>query len=146
MAHSYRITRAAHLQALDDFRRFIRDHCADLAGIDADVLYDIQLAVDEACTNIIQHGYADMDPGSIILELEIDPNKITLALTDFGRSFEPDSAPVPDIEASIEERKPGGFGLFFIRQSVDRIDYRVTEDGNMMTLTKYLSTPDGGTT
>ena len=145
MAQTYRMTRAAYLQSLSDFRGFIRERCAGLPGMSPDVLYDIQLAVDEACANIITHGYADMDPGSIILDLDVSADKITVSLTDFGRSFEPDDTPVPDINAPLEEREPGGFGLFFIRQSMDRMDYRVTEDGNTMILTKYLAMPiEGG--
>ncbi len=144
MAEHFRLTRAAYLQSLGDFRRFISEHCAALPGITDGALYDIELAVDEACTNIIMHGYAEMDPGSIILDLDLEPSQVTISLTDFGHSFEPDSAPVPDVNASIEEREPGGFGLFFIRQSMDRMDYRVTEDGNKMVLTKYLSIPIGG--
>ena len=107
-------------------------------------LYDIQLAVDEACTNIIMHGYAGMDPGSVILDLEIDTNKIIISLTDFGHAFEPDSTPIPDVDAPIEERELGGFGLFFIRQSVDDVKYRTSEDGNTMTLIKNLAQPSGG--
>ena len=144
MAETYRMSRAAFLESLHDFREFLRRHCTTLPGMDADLLYDIQLAVDEACTNIITHGYAGMDAGSIILDLELDRDKVTVSITDFGRSFEPESAPVPDANASIEERELGGFGLFFIRQSVDRMDYRVTEDGNTMVLTKYLAAPIGG--
>ncbi len=144
MPETYRMTRAAHLESLDDFRRFLSQHCAPIPGVDANALYDIQLAVDEACTNIITHGYTDMDPGSIILDLELEADKITVSLTDFGHSFEPDSTPIPDVNASTEERELGGFGLFFIRQSVDRMDYHITEDGNTMVLTKYLSSPIGG--
>ncbi len=144
MAESYRLTRAAYLESLGDFREFVRARCASLSGMDAGQLYDLQLAVDEACTNIIMHGYAGMDPGSIILDLEVESGKITIALTDFGHSFEPDEAPVPDVGASLEEREPGGFGIFFIRQSVDRMEYQVTEDGNTMTLIKYLAVPTGG--
>jgi serine/threonine-protein kinase RsbW len=124
MTPPHRITRAAYLESLADFREFIREHCAALPGISDEILYDVQLAVDEACTNIISHGYADMDPGSIILDLEIHPEKLT--------------------DAPIEERELGGFGLFFIQQSVDEMEYHVTEDGNTMTLTKYLRKPDGG--
>ncbi len=144
MAYTYRITRAAYLQSLEDFRAFIREHCAQVPGISAELLYDIQLAVDEACTNIITHGYAGMNPGSIILDLDVAADKITVSLTDFGHSFEPDDTPVPDINASTEEHELGGFGLFFIRQSMDRMDYHVTEDGNTMILTKYLAMPIGG--
>jgi serine/threonine-protein kinase RsbW len=142
MTESHRLTRAAYLESLEDFRAFLRARCAGLPGVDNEVLYDLQLAVDEACTNIITHGYAAMNPGSIILEIDSEPGAITVSLTDFGHSFEPDNAPVPDVQAPLEERQAGGFGLFFIRQSVDRMDYRVTEDGNTMTFIKYL--PVGG--
>ena len=144
MLSTHRITRADYLDSLSDFREFIKGHCAGIPGVNEEVMYDVQLAVDEACTNIISHGYADLDPGSIILDLDIDPDKLMVTLTDFGQSFEPSSAPVPDVGAPIEERELGGFGLFFIQQSVDEMDYQVTEDGNKMTLTKYLSKPVGG--
>jgi serine/threonine-protein kinase RsbW len=144
MASTHRITLAAYLESLQAFRDFIREHCAGHPGVDAEILYDVQLAVDEACTNIITHGYQGMDPGSIILGLELDPDKLTVTLTDFGHSFEPRDAPVPDVNAPIEERQAGGYGIFLIRQSVDEIDYQITEDGNKMTLTKYLGKPAGG--
>ena len=144
MADNHRITRAAYLESLDDFREFIKARCGGFPGITDEVLYDVQLAVDEACTNIITHGYADMDPGSIILDLEFAPDKLIVTLTDFGHAFEPGSAATPDIDAPIEERELGGFGLFFIQQSMDHLDYQVTEDGNMMILTKYLNKQPGG--
>ena len=144
MADTHRITHAAYLESLDDFRGFLKEHCADHPGVTEEILYDLQLAVDEACTNIITHGYADMDPGSIILDLDLHPDQIVVTLTDFGHSFEPSSAPAPDVNAPIEERELGGFGLFFIQQSVDEMNYQVTEDGNKMILTKYLRDPDGG--
>jgi len=143
-ASTHRITRAAYLESLGDFREFIKEHCTAVPGVTEEILYDIQLAVDEACTNIITHGYAKMDPGSVILDLELETDKLTLTLTDFGHSFEPGNAPVPDLAASIEERELGGFGLFFINQSMDEVDYRVTEDGNTMILTKYLGNTSGG--
>lgn len=144
MPDCYRITRCAYLESLDDFRGFLKEHCSRLPNVDADLLYDVQLAVDEACTNIITHGYADMDPGSIILELETDPGRLIVSVTDFGHSFEPDNTPAPDVTAPAEGREPGGFGLFFIRQSVDQMEYHVTEDGNTMILTKYLNQQNGG--
>ncbi len=144
MVSTYRITRAAYLESLYDFRAFIKEHCSGIPDVTEQFLYDLQLAVDEACTNIISHGYKGMDPGSIILDLDIDPDRIVVTLTDFGYSFEPSSAPVPDVNAPLEERELGGLGLFLIQQSVDDMDYQVTEDGNKMILKKYLSKPDGG--
>ncbi len=140
MPETLRITRAAYLESLGAFRQFLKENCYDWPGVSEEILYDVQLAVDEACTNIITHGYAGMDPGSIILDLEMSPEYLRVYLTDFGHSFEPGNVSVPDVDAPIEERELGGFGLFFIQQSVDQMEYRVTEDGNVMTLTKYLIT------
>ena len=128
---------------LSRVRDFVIAVCTD-AGFASRETNNTKLAVDEACTNIITHGYVGMDPGSIILDLELAPDKLTITLTDFGHSFEPGDMPSPDIDAHIEERELGGFGLFFIRQSMDQLDYRVTEDGNMMILTKYLNQSSGG--
>jgi serine/threonine-protein kinase RsbW len=144
MAFTHRITRGAYRESLNDFREFIKEHCAGLPGMNNEILYDVQLAVDEACTNIISHGYAGLDPGSIILDLEVHDDKLSVSLIDFGHSFEPSSAPIPDVDAPIEERELGGFGLFFIQQSMDEMDYQATEDGNKMILIKYLSKPVGG--
>ena len=144
MTDTHRITRAAHLEALDDFRQFLKEQCAKYPGVTDEILYDLQLAVDEACTNIITHGYAGMDPGSVILDLELNPDQIIISLTDFGHAFEPGNAPIPDVDAPIEEREIGGFGLFFIQQSVDEMKYATSEDGNTMTLVKHLAKPSGG--
>jgi serine/threonine-protein kinase RsbW len=144
MASTHRITRAAYLESLNEFREFIKEHCLGIPGMTEEILYDVQLAVDEAVTNIIAHGYAGLDPGSIILDLDIDSDQLTVSLTDFGHSFEPSNTPIPDVNAPIDDRELGGFGLFFIQQSVDSMDYKVTEDGNKMILTKSLRKADGG--
>lgn len=144
MADKHRITRAAYLESLSDFREFIKEHCSAYPGVDKQTLYDLQLAVDEACTNIITHGYAELDPGSIILDLEMEPEKLRIRITDFGHSFELDNTPVPDVTAPLEDRPLGGLGVFMIRQSMDQLDYQVTEDGNSMILTKFLNRTDGG--
>jgi serine/threonine-protein kinase RsbW len=132
------ITRAAELESLPIFRDFIKSACKENAEIDEQTCYDLQLAVDEACTNVITHGYAGMNPGSIILALEIGRNQVVVNLTDFGHPFEPSEVPVPDVEAGLEDRPMGGFGLFFIYQTMDEVQYRTTEDGNCLIFIKRL--------
>jgi len=136
------ITRAAELQSLPLFRDFIKAACKGRADIDDQTCYDLQLAVDEACTNIITHGYAGMNPGSIILALELGRSQVVVNLTDFGHPFEPSRAPMPDVEAGLEDRPIGGFGLFFIYQTMDEIRYQTTEDGNCLTFIKLLSSSE----
>ena len=137
MLRRYQITFAAELESLQKFRDFITECCAQ-HDIPRDIVLDLKLAVDEACTNVIEHGYKGMDPGSIILSFRIELDRILVQITDFGHIFEPASAPKPDVEAALEDREIGGLGLYLIYQTMDNIDYQSSEDGNTLTFTKLL--------
>lgn len=136
MSQRFQITRAAELESLQMFRDFIAECCTH-HNIPNEIVFELKLAVDEACTNIIQHGYKGMDPGSIVLAFRIEPDRILVQITDFGHAFEPASAPAPDLNAALEDRELGGLGLFLIYQTMDNIDYQASQDGNTLTFTKY---------
>ncbi|HLF27896.1 MAG TPA: ATP-binding protein [Anaerolineae bacterium] len=138
MSTTRQITRAAELEALAAFRDLIDAACQDQPDIDEQVRYDLKLAVDEACTNIIQHGYAGMNPGSIIFALEVSPRQVTLTITDFGHAFEPSEPPRPDAEAGLHDQPTGGFGLYFIYQTMDEVSYETTDACNRLILVKRL--------
>jgi serine/threonine-protein kinase RsbW len=137
MSQRFQITRAAELESLQIFRDFIAECCVRY-GIPSDTVLDLKLAVDEACTNIITHGYKGMDPGSIILSFRIEPDRILVQITDFGHCFEPVASPKPDVEAALGDDELGGLGLYLIYQTMDNIDYTSSEDGNTLTFTKYI--------
>lgn len=138
MEDTPKLTLAAELSSLAHFRDFIKSLCSQ-AGVDEQSCYDLQIASDEACTNIINHGYAGMNPGSIILELNPAPELIVMTITDFGHPFEPAEAPPPDVEAMMMDKQAGGFGLYLIYQTMDRVDYRTSAYGNHLVLTKILA-------
>jgi serine/threonine-protein kinase RsbW len=137
MPQRFQITRAAELESLSVFREFISD-CCTRHNVPHETVFDLKLAVDEACTNIIEHGYKGMDPGSIILSFRITPDRILVQITDFGHIFEPAETPKPDVEAALEDRELGGLGLYLIYQTMDNIDYQSSDDGNTLTFTKYI--------
>ena len=130
-------TRAAELETLGKFRDFIDEFCL-LSGVDDDACHDLKLAIDEASTNIVTHGYAGMNPGSIMLALEYEPRLVTVEITDFGHPFEPAKPEAPDPEAALEDLASGGLGLFFIYQTMDEIRYRSGEEGNVLTFIKRV--------
>lgn len=138
MRSKHQITQAAELESLAVFRDLIDAACAEQPSVDAQSCYDLKLAVDEACTNIITHGYEGMNPGSIILALAFHPGRVVVEITDFGHPFEPYEPPAPNVEAGLEELPTGGFGLFFIYQTMDQVGYRTAEDGNLLTFVKRL--------
>jgi serine/threonine-protein kinase RsbW len=138
LGDKYQVTCAAVLPSLATFRDFIDRSCEPYPNIDPQACYDIKLAVDEACTNVIQHGYLGMNPGSIILALEISDQKVDIAITDFGHPFEPAEPDKPDVEADFEEGELSGFGLFFIYETMDEIDYETSPVGNNLYFVKQL--------
>lgn len=137
MAETVQTTRAAELETLGVFRDFIETECARF-GIPEEVVDDLKLAMDEACSNIIMHGYEGMDPGSIILALQFLPERVIVQITDFGHVFEPDQALAPDLESTLEERQVGGLGWYLIFQTMDRVEYEYSGAGNVLTMHKQL--------
>ena len=132
------MTSAAELEALTGFRDLVDRGCEEHPGIDQQTRYDLKLAVEEACMNVITHGYSGMNPGSIMLELHFDLEQVHVILTDFGHPFEPCEPPAPDLEAGLENGVTGGFGLHFIYQTMDQIDYETAQDGNHLRFVKQL--------
>jgi serine/threonine-protein kinase RsbW len=112
---------------------------AQEAGLDEGVLYQLQLAVDEACANVIHHAYKGMEPGDIEVSCSLDDQRLVIRVRDWGKSFAPDQVPEPDVDAPLEERSLGGLGLFLIRQCMDQVEFTFSSDlGNELTMTKRL--------
>lgn len=131
------LTRAAELDALPVFREFIARTCTRL-GVSDEISFELQLACDEAATNVIRHGYQGMNPGSIMLELRPQAKKIIMVLSDFGHPFEPVETEAPDVDALLNDQPTTGFGLFFIYRTMDDVSYYTDEQGNHLVLTRKL--------
>ena len=123
----------ADLGRLADIRDFIGEAAAGL-GVPAEVRDDLRLAVDEAVTNILLHGYDGA--GDIDIEIAARDNDLVIRLSDAAPPFDPVGA-TPESLAPVEDRtRPGGFGLYLIRQTMDEVDYRRLDAGNELTLIK----------
>src|SRR5690349_21627558 len=97
------ITVPAVLASLTPISDFITGATAQ-AGLEDHAAWQVQLAVDEAATNIIQHGYDDGARGEIELGWRVEGNQFVVTLRDRGRRFNPDDVPAPDITSPLEER------------------------------------------
>ncbi len=110
---------------------------AKAAGLDARAVYAVQTAVDEACSNIIEHAYGGEGRGTIECTCRINDDGLTVILRDHGRPFDPTSVPEPHLHASLEDRDRGCLGLYFMRRLMDEIHFEFTPDsGNVLTMVK----------
>ncbi len=132
---------AARVESLAPVRAFVEEACRR-AGADASECFDLKLAVDEACTNIIEHGYAGLPDGSIRITCESADDGLRVTIVDRGRAFAPSELPPADVVSGWAERRVGGLGWHLIRQSVDEIDYvQDSAGGNRLTLVKRSHRP-----
>lgn len=107
------------------------------AGLKESAIFAVQMSVDEACSNIIEHAYGGEDIGDIDCTCRIDSEGLTIILHDTGTPFDPNKVPEPDLTSPLEERKEGGLGLFFIHKLMDEVHFEFSaEKGNTLTLVK----------
>ena len=101
-----------------------------------DLLFRINLVIEELVLNIIDYGYDDNDQ-EIELNFKSDANAVTIDITDEGRAFDPlNDAPEPDIDSPLEERHVGGLGVYLARTMMDELTYRRENSRNHLTLVK----------
>ena len=113
------------------------DVVTDAANFDDKAAYAVQMAVDEACANILEHAYDDANRGRIRLGCEIRADGLRIDLFDSGRPFDPDAVAPYDPTAPLEARGRRGMGMFYIQKLMDSVTYQFdTPQGNQLTLFK----------
>lgn len=105
-------------------------------GLDSCAAYGVETAVDEACSNIIEHAYGGENKGSIELTYEIADRELIITLKDSGKRFNPKKIAPPNLTAPLKNRQPHGLGLFFMRQWMDEIRFERNAGYNVLIMIK----------
>lgn len=122
----------AHLKEIRDFIEQI----GKKYKISDKIINSFKLVVDEACTNIIRHGYKDIKDGKITIRAIIRRLSVTIVVIDQGRSFDPRQVKDPDLQKYVQIGKKGGLGIHMMRKLMDDIQYNITGHGNELRLAK----------
>jgi len=120
---------------LDDIRSFVGDQ-ARQAGFNAKDIYSIQLATDEAASNVIEHAYGENPGEQFDVSCEFQNDRLVIILMDHGKTFEPSQVEEPNLNADLLERKIGGLGIYLMHKLMDEVRYESTPAGNRLTLIK----------
>jgi anti-sigma regulatory factor (Ser/Thr protein kinase) len=127
---------AAKFEFLDEIREFVGE-IARTGGFGEKDVYNIQLATDEAASNIIEHAYDGISDGVLDLTCGVENEAIRITLTDYGEAFDPSAIPMPDLKADLSDRKIGGLGIFLMRKLMDEVHYEPRDDkSNVLTMIK----------
>jgi serine/threonine-protein kinase RsbW len=126
---------AAKFEVLDDVREYVGAQ-ARSAGFGERTVYAVQLAADEAASNIIEHAYEDRPNETFLLRCDTSSQRMIMTFLDRGQAFDFSKVETPDITADLSKRKIGGLGIYLMHKLMDEVDYRVTRSGNYLTLIK----------
>jgi anti-sigma regulatory factor (Ser/Thr protein kinase) len=113
-------------------------------GLSPEVVFKLNLALDEVVTNIISHAYDDEDEHQIAIRVALDGDGVSVRVEDDGRAFNPLDAPRPDLGLDLAERPIGGLGVHIVRSVMDALEYRREDHRNILIMRKR--TDDAGST
>ena len=132
------ITICARLSEITSVREFVETR-GERAGLDAKAVHHCQLVCDEACTNIIEHGYGrECDDEVIHVACVQKPGRFTIVITDDSAPFDPLNQTLPDPTTGLAKREEGGWGIYFMTTLMDDVTYDYNDGRNRLTLIKSL--------
>jgi serine/threonine-protein kinase RsbW len=126
----------ANAECLGRILEFVDDACSRF-GVRGSAAFDVKLAVEEVCTNVIQYGYEATSPGPLAVTIADRADSLVIVVNDRAAAFDPSDAPAADTTSAWNEREAGGLGLHLVRNVVDEMHYATSPDGlNSLTLIK----------
>jgi anti-sigma regulatory factor (Ser/Thr protein kinase) len=128
---------ANDISEINKLSQFI-DEIGEEFSLTPDIIFNLNLVLEEAVVNIINYAYPKEEHQSIFLSAKLQDGSIVFVLTDTGKEFDPTMAPEADITLSAEDRPIGGLGIFLIRQIMNQVKYERIEGKNVLTLEKKL--------
>ena len=95
------------------------------AGLDESEVANIELAVDEACANVMEHAYGNDVSHEVVVRAIFDDAELSINVEDSGRGFNPDTVVQEELDELISKHKSGGLGMRLIRQLMDEVHYEI---------------------
>lgn len=117
----------ASLENLQVIRRYI-DQVGARLGVSERALGDLRLVVDEAVTNVILHGYGDLD-GTVDLHMEGNGDTVIIRIRDQAKTFDLSHVSEPQLDTALKDRPFGGMGIFLIKKMTDEAEFLPLPDG-----------------
>ena len=111
----------------------------DSSAVDDATRQAAVLVLDELLTNIISYGLKGPRHDPIILELDIVDEKLQIRITDDGTPFNPFDKPDPNLDTPLEQRQPGGLGIYLVKKYMDEYGYQYIDEHNVVSLRRKLA-------
>jgi serine/threonine-protein kinase RsbW len=138
LVQEQQLTIPAIIEKIEDACQFV-SRIARSAGMEDEAVYRCYLSVEEICTNIIEHGYHYREDNNVIdVVCRWYPDRLAITIIDDAAPFNPLENADPDPSASLLERRGGGWGIYFVKRYMDKIDYTRQGNRNQLTIEKHF--------
>jgi serine/threonine-protein kinase RsbW len=138
MNQRFSISVSSQVTHLAEIAEFVEE-AARASGLGPDRIYDVQMAVDEASANVIEHAYHGRGDGTIEITCERRGGEFVVVIQDYGDPFDPRKVAKPRTRDPLSRRNIGGLGLFFMHKLMDRVDFDFSSrNGNRLTMVKKI--------
>ena len=130
------MTFPARFEFLDEIREFVAQVARE-GGFTEKEIYSLQLAADEAASNIIEHAYKGISNADLDVTCDAHGDTLIITMRDTGRPFDPSKVKQPNLKAGLSDRQIGGLGVYLMRKLMDEVRYESdSKTGNLLTMTK----------
>ena len=106
------------------------------AQLDHEATFNLNLALEEAVSNVIMYAYPEGTDGVADIEAIVDGKRVSFVITDSGKPFDPTAKEDVDISAKMDERPIGGLGIHLVRTIMDTVNYERKGENNILIMTK----------
>lgn len=134
---THKLELANQLSGLSELQEKL-DHLAGQFELSSAMIMQLNLALEEAFTNVVNYAYEDDEPHTIEIIFTKEGQDLLITIIDDGQPFDPTAMADPDILLPAEERKIGGLGVFLVKKVMDKVAYRRENNKNKLFLTKTI--------
>lgn len=114
---------------------------SELEELECPMKYQIQIdvAIDELLGNIVRYAYGDATgEATVVFSADDEQRSVTITFIDTGMPYDPLSREDPDVTLSADERSIGGLGIFLVKKTMDKMEYKFEDGKNILAITKKI--------
>ena len=125
------------VQQISQLAGFV-DAIAEEKNLDPSLAMSLNLALEEAVTNVVLYAYPKGTDGTVDIAARLTDGSLEFIISDSGIPFDPTAAPKADTTLSVQERPIGGLGIYLVREIMDEVRYERVDGKNRLSIIKRI--------
>ncbi len=122
---------------IERLQGIVSEFCTD-RGMPADVLFHVNVVLDEMITNVISYAWDDESDHQFNISIKMKQDLFTAVIEDDGKPFNPLLSEKVDVTQALEDKPIGGLGIHLARTMMDCLEYKYQKNKNILIIKKHI--------